>query len=59
MTYGEVANFAEVAEQTIYRLARARQIPALKAGNDWRFRTADIDRWIGRKALGNCEVNSK
>ena len=59
MTSGEVANCAEVTERTIYRLAGAKQIRAFKAGNSWRFRTVDIDRWIARKALGKGEENSK
>jgi excisionase family DNA binding protein len=53
MTSGEVANCAELTERTICRLAGAKQIPAFKVGGIWRFRTADIERWIARKALGN------
>ena len=59
MTSGEVANCAEVTERSIYRLAGSNQIPAFKVGNSCRFRTADINRWIARKALGKGEGNNK
>jgi excisionase family DNA binding protein len=39
------ANYLEVTERTIYRLAGAKQIPAFKVGGSWRFSKADIDGW--------------
>jgi len=59
MTSGEVANCTEVTEHTRYQLAGAKQIPAFKVGGSWRFRTADIERWIARKVLGKGAGNSK
>jgi excisionase family DNA binding protein len=59
MTYGEVANCAEVTERTIYPLAGAKQIRAFKFGGSWRFRQSDVDMWIARKVLGKGEGNSK
>ncbi len=44
MTIGEVADYLEVTERTIYRLAGAKQIPAFKVGRSWRFSSLDIDR---------------
>ena len=49
-TIKEVASYLKVTERTIYRLAAANKIPAFKVGGAWRFRTADIDRWIAAQA---------
>jgi excisionase family DNA binding protein len=49
MTIGEIANRLEVTERTIYRLARAKQIPAFKVGGSWRFSKKDTDSWISRQ----------
>jgi excisionase family DNA binding protein len=45
----DVAEYLEVNERTIYRLAAAKKIPAFKVGGSWRFSRADINAWI--KAL--------
>ena len=50
LTIKEVAEYLKVTERTIYRLAAAKKIPAFKVGGTWRFRTADIDRWIAAQS---------
>lgn len=45
-TLNDVAAYLKVGKRTVYRLAAARKIPAFKVGGTWRFRKADIDRWI-------------
>ena len=55
MTIGEVADYLKVTERTIYRLAGAKQIPALKVGGSWRFSKADIDSWIKRQSEENSQ----
>jgi len=50
LTIKEVAAYLKVTERTIYRLAAAKKIPAFKVGGTWRFRTADIDRWIAAQS---------
>ena len=42
----DVAEYLEINERTIYRLAAAKKIPAFKVGGSWRFSRADIDAWI-------------
>jgi excisionase family DNA binding protein len=46
----EIAECLKVTERTIHRLAGARKIPAFKVGGMWRFRIADIDRWIAAQS---------
>jgi len=46
LTVREVAEYLQVTERTLYRLAQEGKIPAFKVGNSWRFRRGDLDRWI-------------
>jgi excisionase family DNA binding protein len=59
MTIGEVVDYLKVIEQTIYRLAGAKQIRASKVGGSWRFSKADIDGWIKRQSMEAIEPNKK
>jgi len=46
VTVQEVADYLKMSPQTIYRFAQQGRIPALKVGNRWRFRLADIETWL-------------
>ncbi len=46
LTIKEVAGYLKLTERTLYRLVQEGQIPGFKAGNSWRFKRADIERWI-------------
>lgn len=46
MTLEEVAVYLGFAPATIRRLLRDREIPAAKVAGQWRFLTADVDRWL-------------
>lgn len=46
LTIKQVANYLQVTDRTIYRLAASDGIPAFKVGGSWRFRKSDIDAWI-------------
>jgi len=50
MTVREVADFLKVTERTIYRLAAENQIPSFKVGGSWRFRRADLAKWMSEQA---------
>jgi excisionase family DNA binding protein len=45
LTVPELAAHLRVHPTTIYRLLRAGRIPAIRAGNSWRFDRAVIDKW--------------
>lgn len=49
LTIDEVATFLKAGKRTVYRLASAGEIPAFKLGGTWRFRRADLDRWISEQ----------
>ncbi|MFZ5834186.1 MAG: methylation-associated defense system helix-turn-helix domain-containing protein MAD1 [Pseudomonadota bacterium] len=46
LTLPEVAQLLKVAEKTVYTMAQRGEIPAFKVRGQWRFKRADIDRWI-------------
>ena len=46
MTVREVANYLNVDEKTVYRLAHKGALPGFKVAGTWRFKREDIDRWI-------------
>lgn len=50
LTIREVSEHLKVTERTLYRLVQDGQLPAFKVGNSWRFRHADLERWISMQA---------
>jgi excisionase family DNA binding protein len=50
MTVREVAKYLKLTEKTAYRLAAEKKIPGFKVGGAWRFRRAEIDKWIERQS---------
>lgn len=46
MTVQEVADYLRVNQRTVYRLAATRKLPSFKVGANWRFKRADIEKWI-------------
>lgn len=58
-TLDDVAAYLRVGKRTVYRLAAAKKIPAFKVGGTWRFRKADIDRWIAAQSqdVGGRQVD--
>jgi excisionase family DNA binding protein len=50
LTTEEVLEYLQINLRTIYRLLKARQIPAVRVGRQWRFRRADLDSWLAARA---------
>jgi len=59
MTVREVANYLNVDEKTVYRLAQKGELPGFKVAGTWRFKRDDIDQWIEdqKKAAAQKEGN--
>jgi excisionase family DNA binding protein len=51
MTLREVATYLKIKEKTAYRLAAEGRIPGFKVGGSWRFRMADLERWIEAQSV--------
>jgi excisionase family DNA binding protein len=45
LTVAELAEYLKVHPSTIYRLIKARKLPAFRIGSDWRFNREHIDEW--------------
>ena len=46
LTVKQVAEYFQVTEKTIYKLSQSGDLPGFKIGGSWRFKKADIDKWI-------------
>jgi PTS system nitrogen regulatory IIA component len=46
MTLAEVADFLQLAEKTILRMAQRGQIPAAKVASQWRFLRSAVKDWL-------------
>ena len=46
LTIVEVARFLRVPKSTVYKLARAGELPASKIGKHWRFLRQDVRSWV-------------
>lgn len=46
LTLDEVALYLKAGKRTVYRLAAEKKLPAFKLGGTWRFRRADLEKWI-------------
>lgn len=48
LTVKEAAAMLKLSPETVKRKARAGELPAAKAGRQWRFRRVELDRWLAR-----------
>ena len=46
MTVSEVAEYLRVNPQTVYRKAKAGELPAVRIGRAIRFRRSELDAWM-------------
>jgi excisionase family DNA binding protein len=52
LTVRQVAEYLNVNEKTVYRLAQRGELPGFKVAGTWRFKRIDIDRWIDCEKQG-------
>ena len=55
----DAADYLEVHESTIYRLAGNGAIPAFKLGGQWRFKKDVIDQWLASEMQKNANHNHR
>ncbi len=58
-TIKELANYLKLAEKTAYRLASDGKLPGFKVGGAWRFRKAEINRWIKEQETNSSNAHDK
>ncbi len=62
MTLPELAKYIRVHKSIVYRMLKDNRIPAIKVGNQWRFKKDRIDCWLefdGLKMSAEMEEESK
>lgn len=52
MTIEEVAAYLRVSERTVYEWAQKGDLPGGKIGTTWRFKSADIEKWVNDRLKG-------
>ncbi|HEX9455395.1 MAG TPA: helix-turn-helix domain-containing protein [Candidatus Binatia bacterium] len=50
LTLEQVADYLNVDKFTVYRLLAAKDLPAFKVGNQWRFKRKMIENWLAKNA---------
>jgi excisionase family DNA binding protein len=59
LTVKQVAEFLQMDERTIYKLAKQGDIPSFKVSNQWRFLKKDIESWVEQKkseVIGKTDI---
>ena len=51
MTVPEVSEYLQLAESTVYKLAKERKLPGRKVGGAWRFSRKGLEEWLARPAI--------
>jgi PTS system nitrogen regulatory IIA component len=46
MTIREVAEYMRLNTRTVYKLAQSGELPAVRVSKQWRFRRAEVDRYL-------------
>ena len=49
LTLEQIAEYLQMSESSIYKMAQSGKIPAYKVGRQWRFKKEDIDKWVRAK----------
>ena len=52
MTIEEVASYLRVSERTVYEWAQKGDLQGGKVGTTWRFKSADIEKWVNDRLKG-------
>ncbi len=52
LTIREVAALLKIGEKTTYTMAQSGELPGFKIRGQWRFRRAELDRWIDEQPRG-------
>lgn len=59
MTIKELAEYLQLEEHTIYKMARKGEIPAYKVAGQWRFKKDMIEEWLEQKLVSTSEKDCK
>jgi len=49
LTVRQVAEYLQISEAKVYSMARAKQLPTARVGNQWRFDQSEVDAWLKKQ----------
>lgn len=58
LTIEEVAKYLRVSERTVYDWAQKGDIPAGKIGTVWRFKKAEIEKWVNDRLSSSLRTEN-
>ena len=58
-TVKDVAEYLQLDEHTVYRMARKGKIPAYKIAGKWRFKREMIEEWLNKNLKGEVKTVRK
>lgn len=50
LTLEEVSRYLRLNKSTVYRMAQAGKIPAVKVGKVWRFKACKVNEWLEKSS---------
>ena len=53
LTIDEVAKYLRVSDRTVYEWAQKGEIPSGKIGTVWRFKKAELEKWVDERLSGS------
>ncbi len=59
MTVKQVAQYLQMDEHTVYKLARSSEIPSMKISGQWRFIKSVLDKWLEKTRLKTWQGEGK
>jgi excisionase family DNA binding protein len=59
MTVHDLAGYLKMSDATIYRMARAGQLPVIRLGKTWRFKKDMVDNWLKQHTTVDLELSAK
>ena len=59
MTSKEAALILRIHPKVLERMAKAGEVPALKVGKFWRYRTSDLAKWVGSQVRTICQPSHR
>ena len=48
LTAEQVARYLKVDKFTVYRLVTQKKLPAYRVGNQWRFKSSVLEKWLSQ-----------
>ena len=58
LTVAEAAQYLRLSVATVYRLAQAGEVPAVRVGRQWRVQRGLLDEWLNERMRGNLGRNA-